>query len=148
MERLKELFNEMVDVRDSKGKRHCLTHILIIAVCATLQGYHDFEDICDYAKAKANWFDQQLGLWNGIPCARTFNNVFRLIPAESFLTIFLIWINEIIQNKTGKQIIIDGKAIRAAAEKVTNGKTPYILSAYIADLGISIGQVKVDEKSN
>lgn len=148
MERLIELFQSIIDVRDSKGKRHCLTHILILSVCAILNGYNDFEDIRDYGKAHEEWFDSKLNLWRGIPSARTINNVFRLIPAQEFLNIFLIWINEIIGEKTGKQIIIDGKGIRAAAEKSKNGNTPYIVSGYIADLGISIGQVKVEEKSN
>lgn len=58
------------------------------------------------------------------------------------------WINEIIKNKKGKQIIIDGKAIRGATEKCTNGNIPYIVSAYLADIGIAIGQVKVEDKSN
>ena len=44
--------------------------------------------------------------------------------------------------------IIDGKAIRWATEKCTNGNIPYIVSAYLADLGISIGQVKVEDKPN
>jgi predicted transposase YbfD/YdcC len=58
------------------------------------------------------------------------------------------WINEIIEIKTGQQIILDGKGIRAAAYKAHNGNTPYIVSAYVADLGISISQKRVDSKSN
>lgn len=148
MEKLKELFEEIIDVRDSSGKRHCLTHIMVISVCGILNKCIDFEDIVDYAKAKKKWFDKHLNLWNGIPSPGTFRNVFRVIKAENFLEIFLKWINEIIREKTGKQIIIDGKAIRAATEKCTNGNIPYIVSAYLADIGISIGQVKVDEKSS
>ena len=148
MERLVEMFEEIIDVRDSSGKRHCLTHILVMSVCGILQKRMDFEDIYDYAKAHEKWFDKKLRLWNGIPSVGTFRNVFRLIPAESFLEIFLKWINCIIKEKSGKQIIIDGKAIRGATEKCTNGNIPYIVSAYLADIGISIGQVKVDDKSN
>ena len=147
MEKLKELFEEIIDVRDSSGKRHCLSHIMIIAVCGILNKCMDFEDIVDYAKAKKKWFDKYLKLWNGIPSPGTFRNVFRLVKAENFLTIFLEWINIIIEKKTGKQIIIDGKAIRAATEKCTNGNIPYIVSAYLADIGLSIGQIKVGEKS-
>lgn len=142
------MFEEIVDVRDSSGKRHCLTHILVMSVCGILQKRMDFEDIYDYAKAHEKWFDTKLKLWNGIPSVGTFRNVFRLIPAESFLEIFLKWINYIVKEKTGKQIIIDGKAIRGATEKCTNGNIPYIVSAYLADIGISIGQVKVEDKSN
>jgi hypothetical protein len=32
LERLVEMFEEIVDVRDSSGKRHCLTHILVMSV--------------------------------------------------------------------------------------------------------------------
>ena len=148
MLRLKEIFGKIIDVRDSKGKRHCLLHIIIMTICAMLNGYYDFEDIHDYAKANEKWLDSQLDLWNGIPCARTINNVFRVIPAESFLKAFMEWINEIIEKELGAQIIIDGKAIRAAAEKSRNGNTPYIVSAYLADLGISIGQKKIADKTN
>ncbi len=79
---------------------------------------------------------------------KTFRNVFRLIPAEQFLEIFLKWINCIVSEQSGKQIIIDGKAIRGATEKCIYGNIPYIVSAYLADTGISIGQVKENDKSN
>lgn len=148
MERLVEMFDEIIDVRDSSGKRHCLSHILVISVCGILQKRMDFDDIYDYAVAHENYFDEKLKLWNGIPHATTFRNVFRIVPAESFLTVFMNWIKETVEKQTGKQIIIDGKAIRGATEKCTNGNIPYIVSAYLADIGISIGQVKVDDKSN
>lgn len=148
MPRLIELLGEIIDMRDSKGKRHCLLHVLVMSICAVLHGYNDFEDICDYAKANEEWLNDMLGLWNGIPCARTINNVFRLINPEAFLMAFMTWINERIELAVGSQIIIDGKAVRAATEKAKNGNTPYIVSAYLADLGISIGQKKVEDKTN
>ena len=148
MERLIEMFDEIVDVRDSRGKRHCATHMMVMSVCGILNKGIDFEDIHDYALAHEKYFNEKLKLWNGIPCSATFRNLFRVIPAESFLTVFMNWIKETVKNKTGNQIIIDGKAIRAATEKCENGKIPYIVSAYLADIGISIGQVKVEEKSN
>ena len=148
MERLIEMFEEIIDVRDSSGKRHCLTHILVMSVCGILQKRMDFEDIYDYAKAHEKWFNKKLNLWNGIPSSGTFRNVFRLIPAEQFIEIFLKWINSIVKAQTNKQIIIDGRAIRGATEKCTNGNIPYIVSGYLADIGISIGQVKVEDKLN
>lgn len=64
------------------------------------------------------------------------------------MTIFIEWINEIVKNKTGKMISIDGKAIRSAINKIQGENIPYIVSAFLGDIGISIGQVKVDDKSN
>ena len=51
-------------------------------------------------------------------------------------------------NKTEKKISIDGKAVRNATNKVNGWNIPYIVSAFLGDIGISIGQVKVDDKSN
>lgn len=148
MENLLKMFEEIIDVRDSRGKLHCASHIMVMTVCGILNKCMDFEDIYDYAKSHEKYFNKKLNLWNGIPCSATFRNVFRVIPAESFLKVFMEWLSETIKNKTGKQIAIDGKAIRGATEKCTNGNIPYIVSAYLVDVGISIGQVKVDAKSN
>ena len=43
---------------------------------------------------------------------------------------------------------IDGKAIKSARDSINGGNTPYIVSAFLSDIGISVGQVKVDDKSN
>lgn len=53
-----------------------------------------------------------------MPSSEIFRNIFRLINLEQFLTIFMNWTNEMIKSKTGKQIIIDRKAIRGVTEKV------------------------------
>ena len=47
-----------------------------------------------------------------------------------------------------KKISIDGKAIKSATDKFNNSNIPYIVSAFIGELGLSIGKVKVDDKSN
>lgn len=99
MERLIEMFEEIIDIRDSSGKRHCLTHIIVMSVCGILNKCMDFEDIYDYAKAREKWFNKKLNLWNGVPTSATFRNVFRIINPEEFLTIFMNWINEIIKLK-------------------------------------------------
>lgn len=44
-----------------------------------------------------------------------------------------------------QRIAIDGKAIRAAEK---GGHIPYIISAYLGNYGLSIGQIKVGEKTN
>ncbi len=45
-------------------------------------------------------------------------------------------------------IAIEGKAIKSARDKVNNDNVPYILSGFLCDIGLSIGQIKVDDKSN
>ena len=87
LERLIKMFEEILDIRDSSGKRQCLTHIIVMLVSGILNKCIDFEDIYDYAKGKERWFNKKLGLWNGIQSSATVKNVFRLINPEQFLTI-------------------------------------------------------------
>lgn len=43
---------------------------------------------------------------------------------------------------------IDGKAIKSARDSINGDNTPYVVSAFLSDIGISVGQVKVNDKSN
>lgn len=61
---------------------------------------------------------------------------------------FCCYWQEIVKNRTRKNISIDGKAIKSATDKINNGNIPHIVSAFIGEIGLSIGQVKVDDKSN
>jgi len=89
-----------------------------------------------------------LGLKNGTPSHDCLSDIFARIDSKKFMEIFIEWTKEIIKEKTGLNISIDGKVVRSAVDKVNGGNIPYIVSAFIGELGISIGQVKVDDKSN
>lgn len=43
---------------------------------------------------------------------------------------------------------IDGKAIKNARDDINGDNTPSIVSAFLSDIGMSDGQVKVNDKSN
>lgn len=60
------------------------------------------------------------------------------------MTLFVDWTKSLAIAKTGKQIAIDGKAVRAATKKAENGTIPYVLSAFLCGYGISIGQKEVE----
>lgn len=45
-------------------------------------------------------------------------------------------------------ISVDGKVVKSARDAINGGNIPYIVSAFLSDIGISIGQIKVDDKSN
>lgn len=64
------------------------------------------------------------------------------------MKIFIDWTQGIVKTKTGKNISIDGKAIKSATDKINGGNIPYIVSAFIGEIGLSIGELKVEDKSN
>lgn len=77
-----------------------------------------------------------------------FSRVFSIIDSKQFMRLFIEWIKNIVNHNKGRFLSIDGKAIKSATDKVNGGNTPYIVSAFLNEFGISIGQVKVNDKSN
>ena len=147
MKSLYEKFEIIEDPRDNRGKRHELINILIMTIYGVLCGYTDFENMVDFLKLKEEYFIKLLKLENGVASADTFSRVFWVIEPKEFMNLFIDWIKEIVKEK-GIFLSIDGKAIRSACDKINGGNTPYIVSAFLGDIGISIGQVKVNDKSN
>ena len=143
-----ERFEVLEDPRDIRGKKYKLIDILIMTIYGLLCGLTDYTNIADFMKIKEDYFTKLLNLENGTPSHDCLSDVFAAIDSKKFMEIFIEWTKDIIKNKTGKNISIDGKAIKSATDKINNGNIPYIVSAFIGELGLSIGQVKVDDKSN
>ena len=148
MKNLFEQFEIIEDPRDIRGKKHELINILIMTIYGLLVGLKDFTNIADFLKIKEEYFVELLKLENGVPSHDCISRVFSVIDSKEFMRIFIEWTKEIVKAKSGKIINIDGKAVRNATDKINGGNTPYIVSAFIDEIGLSIGQVKVDDKSN
>ena len=140
-------FEVLEDPRDTRGKRHDMINILIMTIYGILCGYTDFTNLADFLKVHEDYFISLLNLEYGTPSHDTLSNVFAVIDSKKFMEIFIAWIKQIINNN-GLHLSIDGKAVKSARDKINGGNTPYIVSAFLSDIGISIGQVKVDDKSN
>ncbi len=143
-----ERFEVLEDPRDIRGKKYKLIDILIMTIYGLLFGLKDFVNIADYMKLNEEYFTELLGLENGTPSHDCLSDIYARIDSKKFMEIFIKWTKDIVHKKTGKKISIDGKAVRSATDKINSGNIPYIVSAFIGELGLSIGQVKVDDKSN
>lgn len=141
-------FEVLEDPRDIRGKKYKLIDILIMTIYGILCGLTDFTNIADFMKLKEDYFIELLNLKNGTPSHDCLSDIFARIDSKKFMEIFIEWIKEIIVSTDGKNISIDGKAIRSAIDKVNGGNIPYVVFAFIGEIGLSIGQVKVDDKSN
>lgn len=146
----KTLFNHfevLEDFRDIRGKKHELVNIIILTIYGILCGYTDFVNMADFLQLNEEYFITLLNLKNGIPSHDTFSRVFANMNSKKLIDVFIAWIKDIVKEK-GLHIALDGKAIKSARDKVNNGNVPYILSGFLCDIGLSIGQIKVDDKSN
>lgn len=147
MKSLIEKFSVLDDPRDIRGKKHKLIDIIIMTIYAILCGYTDFVNIADFMKLKEDYFTELLGLKYGTPSHDCLSRVFAIIDPKAFMRLFIEWVKEIV-GENGDFIAIDGKAIKSATDKINNGNMPYILSAFLTDIGVSIGQLKIEDKSN
>lgn len=147
MQTMVEIFEKLEDMRDNRGKKHKLIDIIVMSIYAIICGESDFENIADWLELRKEYFIRMLKLEQGIPCADTFLRVFRGIEPKKFIEMFAEWVRSIPVGE-GRHIAIDGKAVRSATDKINGGNTPYIVSAFLTEVGISVGQVKCDDKSN
>lgn len=140
---LKAHFANLPDPRMTNKCSHKLLDIVIIAICATVTGADDWQEIETFGNSKREWLQQWLELPNGIPSHDTFERVFRRLDPKAFEACFVEWVSAVFQQTDEQPVIaIDGKTLRGTESKL------HLVSAWATDNGISLGQAKVDDKSN
>lgn len=138
-------FRSLLDPRVERKCDHLLGDILVIGLLTMLCGGESFNDMEDFGKAKTDWLRTFLRLPNGIPSHDTFNRVFSALDPRAFMDCFMRWTQGVRQAVRDEIVALDGKALRRALKTKA---VPHIVSAWAADNGLVLGQVKVDEKSN
>lgn len=146
--KLVKIFETIPDYRTTTLVSYPLTEILIISLCAVLSGAEDFEEIAEYGCQKQEFLGQFLKLKNGIPSHDTFNRVFRNMETFTFENCLKNWSKEILAELESYQINIDGKLLRATGKRGKKTAAICIVSAWASEHCLSLGQVKVDKKSN
>ena len=84
---------------------------------------------------------------NGVPSVSTMSRMLAAVDEDMVSLAIMNWIGEIC-NTRGIHIAIDGKGLRAAAHKVREERTPYILNAIDVASKLVIGQLAIREKTN
>ena len=128
------------------NKRHELTDMLVIALLAIICGSEGWEEIRDYGKMKLRWLRTILELPNGIPSESTFRRLFARIKPEVLETLYREWIMPYIGSSVGKQLCVDGKTLRGVSSR--SDARLHMISAWIREDNISLGQIRTEEKSN
>lgn len=136
------------DPRIDRRKRHDLIDILVIAICAAICGATNWVEVEEFGKAKLAWFSSFLNLKHGIPSHDTFRRVFILLNPEQFRDAFIGWVKAITKDEDLKQICVDGKALRRSFEQGKACSATHMLNAWSTGVSLSLGQMKVDGKSN
>jgi len=153
--RPRPLMEYMAQIPDPRVELKCLhdvIDVIMIVTCGTIVGADDFVSIADFARAKEGWLRDRLGLKlrNGIPSHDTLNRVFALIRPEAFTRSFVAWVADASAGLPVPHIPIDGKTMRGSKRRTRTGarKATHIVSAWAHELGLTLAQVKTEDKSN
>lgn len=143
-------FSGVADFRLNRRKKHHLVDILVIALLAIVSGADDFEEIAAYGKRKESFLRLYLALPNGIPSHDTFNRVFKFMDKDAFGQCLYTWSRELLTflKVDMPQFNLDGKVLRGTAKAGCKKSGICIVSAWVAEQQLVLGQETVPAKSN
>lgn len=143
---MQEFFIGILDTHHQGYVKHKLEDILVMVMCAVLSGLDELYQIVQFAQSKREFFKENFGI-DKIPSKPTFSRILSMIDGKEVAEAIL----KLMQEKvTGEEeiIAVDGKAVRAAAEKDKPHSALQIITAYLTQTGITPGQEKIHEKTN
>ena len=143
-----EIFATVKDPRSTGMCKHKLVDILFIGFCTLISNGEDFEDMVVFAKENEKWLRKYLELPNGIPSHDTFNRALQMVDCQQLSEILGKDGQFLLDCVRGSTIQIDGKKIKGVSPKSKGNDGMYILSAWVGENKLCIGQKVVEEKSN
>ena len=142
---LTEAFSGVVDPRTGPARRHDLTEMILMALCAVLCGADTWVDVAEWAEDNEAWLKRYLVLEHGTPSHDTFGRVFRLLDAKVFEACFRDWISGLAGVVAGV-VAIDGKT--ACGSRDGHNTALHTISAYATASGLCLGQEHTRGKGN
>ena len=131
-----------------KGKiRHDLSETLTWLTMAYMASRSTLRRAVNWANRHLDDLRRHMVLKEGIPSLSTLCRILSRIDEEEFVLVLASWTNELLR-QNGIHVIIDGKALKAATQRLCNGDTPYILNAIDSASRLVIAQMSIAYKSN
>ena len=141
-------FADVKDPRRGQGRRHLMSDILSLTICGVVSGANTWVEIEEYGESKKEWLETFLSLPHGIPSHDTLSDVFARLNPDELETGFQNWVASLAEGMTDAQIRIDGKMLRGSGDKAKGKKPLHLVSAWVGEANLIVGQVKTDDKSN
>lgn len=143
-----ENFGALKDPRIDRTKKHALLDIMALGILGVMAGAQGYEEIEDFGKAHESWLKQYLKLENGIPSHDTISRLFERLNHQAFQKAFLGWVGCLKELFKETIIPIDGKTLRGSHQASKDLRALHVISAWSCANGLSLGQLKVDGKTN
>lgn len=136
-------FASLPDPRSPLGKRHVLSDMLTIAICAVICGADGWSAVEEFGRAKHKWFGTFLELPHGIPSHDTFGRVFAALDPRAFEACFGSWVAALAGGGAGGELVsVDGKSIRRSFEHAWDRSgMAHLVSAFAGANRLVLGQL-------
>ena len=145
---LYEVMKAVEDPRSSRAKKHELAAVLTYLVIGYVTGHTTLRRCLRWCQRKVKYLKKNgLPLPNGIASLSTVSRLLSNIDFELFLFTFVEWVGTIVNTK-GTHLAVDGKAIRAAAEKCKGKRAPMMLHVLDVATGLVVAQLPIPDKES
>jgi predicted transposase YbfD/YdcC len=146
MEEIVQRFTSIEDPRHSGYIKYKLADVLSIILCAVLCGLDDLESLHVFAESNRSLWAERLGLTR-IPSKSTFGRILSMVDADAVGKAMA----EILQERfgtNGNVVAVDGKAVCSTGKDGQPHSALQILTAYMTENGVILGQESIHEKTN
>lgn len=147
-------FAELEDPRSTINQRHPLVSVVVISVMAVLAGCSGPTGIAEWAELKKDLLLKFLDLPHGVPRKDVFRRVLMSLNPSAFQACFTEWLESLRAAAADAcqidqpVLAIDGKTLRRSHDRKKGLGALHSVSIWASELGLSLGQVATEEKSN
>ena len=145
-----EYFSDLETTREYDGYFYSVREALIIVILGSICGLRNTNQIHQWATSqRVREFLSKYFKINTVPCYYWLLCLLKLIKPESLNKCFMKWAQSLREGVgEGNTLSFDGKTIRSTLKMDSFDNPLHIISAQLAELGITLGQKAVTEKSN
>ena len=144
-----KFFASLPDPRRRQGRvKHPLLNLVAIALCGTIAGADNWEEIVQFGRDRREWLCGFLDLSAGVPSHDTFGRVFAALDPVAFQKCLLAWVQRLHEVTQGQIIAIDGKVAREAMARAGDQGPMTLVSAWATANHVCLGQVAGESGSN
>ena len=150
LKKLQSMAEEIETKESYAGYFYSVSDVVTILVIGLLCGLKNSHEIYQWSQSKAvrAMLMDYIGM-KRFPCYAQFMNILGNVKADSLDALFMSWCRMLVAGSLkDKTIAIDGKTVRSTCKMQTFESPLHIVSAYVSEYGLTIGQVAVYDKSN
>ena len=149
---LYELFTSIADRRGRQGRDHILAEVLFLTFVAILAGCDNAEAVVEFVEENETWFRKIIALPGGIPAHDMVLRALALAGPDEVERVTRAWVDAMrapgVVTTDGGHVAFDGKTLRGSLDKSSGLGAVHMVGAYLIDAGLTLGTIKVDDKSN